>query len=104
MQTAPADNVTPLKTATTPTATVGTTKDRIRSFIQRIERVEEEIKERQEDKKEIYSELKGEGFDGAIVKKLVALRKKDPEELAEQAELLKLYAEAAGNDQLSFLL
>lgn len=82
------------KLKTTSTRTVGTTADRLRSFIQRVERLEEDKKGIADDIKEVYSEAKGEGFDVKVLRKVIALRKKDPEEVAEEEELLELYMSA----------
>jgi uncharacterized protein (UPF0335 family) len=82
------------KLKTTSTRTVGTTADRLRSFIQRIERLEEDKKGIADDIKEVYGEAKGEGFDVKVLRKVIALRKKDPEEVAEEEELLELYMSA----------
>ena len=78
------------------TRTVGTTADRLRTFIERIERLEEDKKGIAEDIKEVYSEAKGEGFDQKVLRKVIALRKKDPQERAEEDELLELYLSAIG--------
>ncbi|MGH1480161.1 MAG: DUF2312 domain-containing protein [Geminicoccales bacterium] len=82
------------KLQTTSTRTVGTTADRLRSFIQRVERLEEDKKNIADDIKEVYNEAKGEGFDVKVLRKVIALRKKDPEEIAEEEELLELYMSA----------
>ncbi len=82
------------KLKTTSTRTVGTTADRLRSFIQRVERLEEDKKGIADDIKEVYNEAKGEGFDVKVLRKVIALRKKDPEEIAEEEELLELYMSA----------
>jgi uncharacterized protein (UPF0335 family) len=82
------------KLQTTSTRTVGTTADRLKNFIMRIERLEEDKKGIADDIKEVYGEAKGEGFDVKVLRKVVALRKKDPEELAEEEELLELYMSA----------
>ncbi len=82
------------KLKTTSTRTVGTTADRLRSFIQRVERLEEDKKGLADDIKEVYNEAKGEGFDVKVLRKVIALRKKDPEEVAEEEELLELYMSA----------
>lgn len=84
------------KLKTTSTRTVGTTADRLRSFIQRVERLEEDKKGIADDIKEVFSEAKGEGFDVKVLRKVIALRKKDPEEVAEEEELLELYMSAIG--------
>ena len=82
------------KLKTTSTRTVGTTADRLKNFIMRIERLEEDKKGIADDIKEVYGEAKGEGFDVKILRKVIALRKKDPEERAEEEELLELYMSA----------
>jgi len=84
------------KLKTTSTRTVGTTADRLKSFIMRIERLEEDKKGIADDIKEVFSEAKGEGFDVKVLRKVIALRKKDPEERAEEEELLELYLSAIG--------
>jgi uncharacterized protein (UPF0335 family) len=79
---------------TTSTRTVGTTADRLKTFIMRIEKLEEDKQGIADDIKEVYGEAKGEGFDVKILRKVIALRKKDPEERAEEEELLELYMSA----------
>ena len=72
----------------------GVAGDRLRSFVERIERVEEEIKELTEGKKEIYAEAKGEGFDVKILREVVRLRKQDDKERDERESLLDVYLHA----------
>jgi uncharacterized protein (UPF0335 family) len=81
----------------TSTRTVGTTADRLKSFVERIERLEEEKQGIADGIKEIYGEAKGEGFDAKVLRKVVAVRKKDPQERAEEDELLELYLSAIGD-------
>lgn len=69
---------------------------RLKSFIERIERLEEEKAALQDDIKEFYSELKGVGFCTKTVKRLIKMRKMDREKLSEETEMLKLYAAAIG--------
>jgi uncharacterized protein (UPF0335 family) len=76
--------------------------DRIRSFIERIERIDEEIRALNEGKKEVFSEAKGEGFDVKVLKEILRLRKQDKDERDEQESLLDLYLramESAGESQ-----
>jgi len=73
---------------------VGVPGNRIRSFVERIEQVENEIKELNEAKKEIFSEAKGEGFDVKILKEIIKLRKEDKNERDERESLLDLYMRA----------
>ena len=58
--------------------------DRICSFIERIERIDEEMKALSEGKKEVFSEAKGEGFDVKVLKEILRLRKQDKDERDEQ--------------------
>lgn len=74
----------------------GVAGDRLRSFIERIERLEEEKAHIAEDIKEVYAELKGVGFDAKTVRKVVSLRKMDTEKRREADELLDLYKTAVG--------
>lgn len=68
----------------------------LRAIVERIERLEEEKKEVSEQIKEVYGEAKGNGFDAATLRKIVALRKKKPEERSEQEAMLELYMNALG--------
>lgn len=70
--------------------------ERLRSFVERIERLEEEKSHLAEDIKEVYAELKGVGFDAKTVRKVIALRKLDSEKRRESEELLDLYKTAIG--------
>jgi uncharacterized protein (UPF0335 family) len=72
----------------------GVAGGRLRSFVERIEVLEEEIKGLSEDKKEIYAEAKGDGFDVKILKDVVRLRKQDREEREERDTILNLYLDA----------
>jgi uncharacterized protein (UPF0335 family) len=66
----------------------------IKAFIDRIEKLEEEKRALADDVKDIYAEAKGSGFDPKIMRKIIALRKKSADARAEEAELLRLYADA----------
>ena len=68
--------------------------DQLRAIVERIEQVEEEIKELTEAKKEIYLEAKGNGFDVKILRKVVRIRKQDQKEREEQESLLDVYLQA----------
>lgn len=74
----------------------GVTADRLRSFVERIERLEEEISSLNDDKKEVYSEAKGQGFDVPTIKKIVRLRAKDTDQRREEEALLETYLSALG--------
>jgi uncharacterized protein (UPF0335 family) len=73
---------------------VGIAGDRIRSFVERIEQIETELKDLTEAKKEIFSEAKGEGFDVKVLKEILKLRKQDQEERDEHETLLDVYMRA----------
>ena len=68
----------------------------LKAFVERIERINEEIAEKNEDKKEIFAEVKSSGFDSKIVKKIVSDRAKDPNKLREENELYDVYWQAVG--------
>jgi uncharacterized protein (UPF0335 family) len=74
----------------------GIAGDRLKSFIERIERLEEEKKTLQADIKEVYAEAKGTGFDTKIMRQLIRIRKMDKDDLDEQETLLDLYKRAIG--------
>lgn len=74
----------------------GVAGQRLRSFIERVERLEEEKTALMEDIKEIYAEAKGVGFDAKTMRKIVSLRKMDSEKRREADELLDLYRSAIG--------
>ena len=76
------------------TDTVGIAGDRILSFIERVEQIEEELKALTEGKKEVFSEAKGEGFDVKVLREILRLRKQDKDERDEQESLLDLYMRA----------
>ena len=78
--------------------TVGLAGDRIRSFVERIEQLETELKELNEGKKEVFVEAKNEGFDVKILKEIIKLRKQDEEEREEQETLLDVYMRAMDED------
>jgi len=67
---------------------------RIRSFVERIETLDTELQELNEQKKEVFSEAKAEGFDVKILKEIIKLRKQDEEERDERESLLDLYMRA----------
>ena len=68
----------------------------LRSLVERIERLEEEKKAIAGDIKEVFAEAKGHGFDTKILRKVVALRKKDANERQEEEAILDLYLAALG--------
>jgi uncharacterized protein (UPF0335 family) len=67
---------------------------KIRAFVERIENLDTEIQELNEQKKEVFAEAKGDGFDVKILKEIVKLRKQDEEERDEHESMLDLYMRA----------
>ena len=67
---------------------------KIRSFVERIENLDTEIAELNEQKKEVFAEAKAEGFDVKILREIIKLRKQDQEERDERESLLDLYMRA----------
>jgi uncharacterized protein (UPF0335 family) len=74
----------------------GIAADRLRSLIDRIERLEEERRALGSDIKDIYAEGKSAGFDVKVMRQLIRLRKQEPAEIEEQETLLDLYRRALG--------
>ena len=74
----------------------GFAKEHLRSFIERIERLEEEKKALADDIKEVYSEAKGTGFDTKIMRQVIRMRKLDKADFQEQEAMLDLYLTAMG--------
>lgn len=70
--------------------------DALLSFIQRIERLEDERRDLGADIREVYREVKGMGFDAKIVRKLVALRKQEASDRQEEQALIESYAASIG--------
>ncbi len=74
----------------------GITADQLKSYIERLERLEEEKKNIAEDIKEVFAEAKGNGFDTKTMKVILKLRKIEPDDLQEQEYLLDTYKRALG--------
>lgn len=70
--------------------------DRLRSFVERIERLEEERAAIGADIREVYSEAKGTGFDGKVLRQVIAIRKLDQADRQKREELLEVYKNALG--------
>ena len=73
-----------------------TAQTRLKTIIERIERLEEDKAAVANDIKEVFAEAKGEGFDVKILRKVVRLRKQDRAKRQEEAALLDLYLAAIG--------
>jgi uncharacterized protein (UPF0335 family) len=74
----------------------GIAGEKLRSYIERIERLEAEKSALAADIREIFADAKGNGFDAKIMRQIVRLRKMDHQDRAEQEELLILYQHAIG--------
>ncbi len=70
--------------------------DQLKSIVERIERLEEEKKTVSDDIKEVYAEAKGNGYDVKCLRKVIALRKRDRDERAEEEAVIDLYLQAVG--------
>jgi uncharacterized protein (UPF0335 family) len=68
----------------------------LRAFIERVEKLEGQIRDLNEDKSDLYKEAKGSGFDAKIIKKVVAMRRMDRDKRREEEEILDLYLSALG--------
>jgi len=77
-------------------AKYGIAKEHLRSFVERIERLEEEKKALADDIREVYSEAKGTGFDTKVMRQVVRLRKMESADRQEQEAMLDLYLNALG--------
>ncbi len=72
------------------------TADELRQFIERFEQLEAEKKDVAEQQKELMAEAKGRGYDTKVMKKVVALRKRKPDDIAEEEAILDMYKQALG--------
>ena len=76
--------------------TGGVAAQELRSFIERIERLEQEKKDIADQIKEVMAEAKGRGYDTKVMRKVIALRKRDKNDIAEEEAVLDMYKEALG--------
>lgn len=74
----------------------GVARDQLRAFVTRLERLEEEVKCLNDDKKDVYGEAKSMGFDTKILKRVLAIRRQDPDQRAEEEAILDTYLQALG--------
>ena len=72
------------------------TADELLQFIERIERLDAEKKDLAEQQKEVMAEAKGRGYDTKVMRKLITLRKRDQNDIAEEEAILEMYKEALG--------
>lgn len=72
------------------------TRDELRQFVERCERLEQEKRDIADQQKEVMAEAKARGYDTKAIRKVIAERKKDPEVRAEEQAVFELYADALG--------
>jgi uncharacterized protein (UPF0335 family) len=80
----------------TDNTTYRVTADELRQFIERVERLDAEKKDIAEQVKEVLAEAKGRGYDTAVLRKIIALRKRDSDDIANEECILDTYKEALG--------
>lgn len=68
----------------------------LRQFIERAERIAADIKAMQDESKDLFAEAKGRGYDVKVMKKVIALRKRNPDDIAEEEAVLDMYREVLG--------
>ncbi|MFD1913391.1 DUF2312 domain-containing protein [Halodurantibacterium flavum] len=76
--------------------TYNVTAEELRQFIERYEHLEAEKKDITEQQKEVMAEAKGRGYDTKVLRKIVALRKRQPDDIAEEEAVLEMYKAALG--------
>ena len=72
------------------------TADELRQFIERLEQLDAEKRDLAEQQKELMAEAKGRGYDTRILKQVIALRKRKPDDIAEDEAILEMYKTALG--------
>lgn len=72
------------------------TADELRQIVERVEQLEAEKADIAEQVKEVFAEAKGRGFDTGVLKKIIALRKRKPDDIAEEEAVLEMYKQALG--------
>ena len=72
------------------------TADELRQFIERIERLDAEKKDLADQQKEVMAEAKARGYDTKVMRKVIALRKRDANDIAEEEAVLEMYKQALG--------
>lgn len=77
-------------------ATYTVTAEELRQFIERYERLEAEKKDIADQQKEVMAEAKGRGYDTSALRKIVAIRKRKPDDIAEEEAVLEVYKAALG--------
>ena len=77
-------------------ATYNVAADELRQFIERYEHLEAEKQDIADQQKEVMAEAKGRGYDTKVIRKVIALRKRDKDDLAEEEAVLEMYKAALG--------
>ena len=72
------------------------TADELRQFIERFERLEAEKQDIADSQKEVMAEAKGRGYDVKVLRRIIALRKRNKEDIEEEDAILQMYSEALG--------
>jgi uncharacterized protein (UPF0335 family) len=72
------------------------TADELRQFVERFERLEQEKKDIMDHQKEVLAEAKGRGYDVKVMRKIIALRRRDTNDIAEEEAVLEMYKAALG--------
>ena len=72
------------------------TAEELRQFVERAEQLAAEKKDLAEQEKELFAEAKGRGYDTKVLRKVIALRKRKPDEIAEEEAVLEMYKAALG--------
>ncbi len=80
----------------TPTDSYGVAAGELKAFIERVERLEEEKTDIAEQNPEVMAEAKGRGYDTKILRKVISLRKRDADDIAEEEAVLEMYKAALG--------
>ena len=76
--------------------TPNVTAEELRQFIERVEQLNAEISDLTDDRKEVFAEAKGRGYDTKVMRKLIAIRKRRADDVAEEEAIFDMYAQALG--------
>jgi uncharacterized protein (UPF0335 family) len=79
-----------------PTDSYSVTADELRQFIERAEQLAAEKRDITEQEKELFAEAKGRGYDTGVMRKVIALRRRKPDEIAEEEAIMDMYKAALG--------
>lgn len=90
------DNTTDTGENTSGDSSYRVTAGELRQFVERFERLEAEKKDIADQQKEVMAEAKARGYDTRVMRKLVALRKRDADDIAEEEAVLEMYRQALG--------